>query len=82
DKGIKLGTYGFIKIPRANLVGGTENNKYSLVEFGFVFHKEVLYLTELEIGTCWMGGTFNRKSFEKEINQKQGQFIPCATPLG
>jgi len=82
DKGIKLGTYGFIKNPRAYLVGSTENNKYSLVEFGYAFHKVVLYLTELEIGTCWMGGTFNRKSFEKEIHLNEEQFIPCATPLG
>ncbi|MBU9723341.1 MULTISPECIES: nitroreductase family protein [Bacillaceae] len=82
DKGIKLGTYGFIKNPRAYLVGSTENNKYSLVEYGYAFHKVVLFLTELGIGTCWMGGTFNRKSFEQEIHLKDGQFIPCATPIG
>lgn len=82
DKGIKLGTYGFIKNPKAYLVGMTENNKYSLVEFAYGFHKLLIYLTELGIGTCWMGGTFNRKSFEKEISLEEGQFIPCATPLG
>ena len=82
DKGIKLGTYGFIKNPRAYLVGFTENKKYSLVEFGYIFHKLVLYLTELEIGTCWMGGTFSRKSFEKELPLRDGEFIPCVTPVG
>jgi nitroreductase len=82
DKGIKLGTYGFIKNPQAYLVGLTENSKYSLVEFAYTFQKLVILLTELEIGTCWMGGTFNRNSFEQEIQLGEGEFIPCITPIG
>ncbi|RSK29355.1 nitroreductase [Bacillus sp. HMF5848] len=82
DKGIKLGTYGFIKNPRAYIVGVCENNTNSLIEFGYVFHKLVLYMTEMHIGTCWMGGTFNRNSFEKEINIREDEFIPCITPIG
>jgi hypothetical protein len=82
DKGIKLGTYGFIKNPQAYLVGVTENNKYSLVEFAYTFQKLIILLTELEIGTCWMGGTFNRNSFEQEIQLGEGEFIPCITPIG
>ncbi|MFV8828457.1 nitroreductase family protein [Alkalihalobacterium sp. APHAB7] len=82
DKGIKLGTYGFIKNPTAYIVGVSENNKYALVDFGYTFHRLVLYLTELELGTCWMGGTFNRNSFEKEISINDGHFIPCVTPIG
>jgi hypothetical protein len=82
DKGIKLGTYGFIKNPQAYLVGITENNKYSLVEFAYNFQKLVILLTELQIGTCWMGGTFNRNSFEQEIQLGEEEFIPCITPIG
>ncbi|MGJ7921658.1 nitroreductase family protein [Neobacillus sp. LXY-4] len=82
DKGIKLGTYGFIKNPKAYLVGITENNKNSLLEFAYSFQKLVLFLTELGIGTCWMGGTFNRNSFEREISLGKGEFIPCITPIG
>lgn len=82
EKGIKLGTYGFIKNPQAYLVGLCENKQKSLMEFAFVFHKLVLYLTELGLGTCWMGGTFSRNSFEKEIKLGEGEFIPCITPTG
>ncbi|MEH7251145.1 nitroreductase family protein [Neobacillus niacini] len=82
DKGIKLGTYGFIKNPQGYLVGVTENSKYKLVEFAYVFQKLVLFLTELGLGTCWMGGTFNRNSFEQEIQLGEGEFIPCITPFG
>ncbi|MFP5111948.1 nitroreductase family protein [Bacillaceae bacterium C204] len=82
DKGIKLGTYGFIKNPSAYIIGITENNQYSLVDFAYTFQKLILFLTELGIGTCWMGGTFNRNSFEKEIQLDERRFIPCITPIG
>lgn len=82
EKGIKLGTYGFIKNPQVYLVGLCENKKYSLLEFAFIFHKLVIYLTELGLGTCWMGGTFSRNSFEREIQLAEGEFIPCITPSG
>jgi hypothetical protein len=82
EKGIKLGTYGFIKNPQGYLVGVTENNKYSIVEFAYAFQKLILILTGIEMGTCWMGGTFNRHSFEHEIQLGEGEFIPCITPIG
>jgi nitroreductase len=82
DKGIKLGTYGFIKNPQGYLVGISENSKYSLVEFAYTFQKLVILLTQMNIGTCWMGGTFNRNSFEQEIQLGEGEFIPCITPIG
>lgn len=82
DKGIKLGTYGMIKNPQAYFVGIAENNQNSILEFGYTFQKLILFLTDLEIGTCWMGGTFNRNSFEKELQLEEGEFIPCITPLG
>ncbi len=82
DKGIKLGTYGFIKNPWAFIVGIIDNEKNAILEFGFVFQKLVLFLTDLGLGTCWMGGTFNRNSFQREIALEQGEFIPCITPLG
>jgi hypothetical protein len=82
DKGIKLGTYGFIKNPRAYLVGVAENSKYPLLDFAYCFHTLVLHLTELGMGTCWMGGTFSRNSFEKEIEIGEGEFIPGITPIG
>ncbi len=77
DKGIKIGTYGFIKNPKAYIVGINENNKQGLVEFGYIFERLILYLTHLNIGTCWLGGTFNRNSFEEEIDLKENEIIPC-----
>jgi hypothetical protein len=64
------------------LVGITENNQASLLDFAYIFQKLVLFLTEMEIGTCWMGGTFSRNSFEEEIQLGESGFIPCITPIG
>ncbi|RXJ04227.1 nitroreductase [Anaerobacillus alkaliphilus] len=82
DKGIKLGTYGFIKNHQGYLVGIIENTKMDLVEFGYIFEKVILFATEIGIGTCWIGGTFNRNSFSKEIGVSDNEFIPCITPIG
>ncbi|WP_223701827.1 nitroreductase family protein [Sutcliffiella deserti] len=82
DKGFKIGTYGFIKNPQAYLVGRSANEKYALVEYAYIFHRATLFAAQLGIGTCWMGGTFTRNSFEKEIRLGENEFIPCVTPLG
>ncbi|MFD1638255.1 nitroreductase family protein [Evansella tamaricis] len=82
DKGIKLGTYGFIKNPQAYLVGITENKTYPLIDFAYVFQKLLLQLEKFGIGNCWMGGTFSRKSFQKELVIGDGNFIPGISPIG
>lgn len=83
DKGIKLGTYGMIRNPRAYLAGiVAKESKQALLDFGYSFEKMVLFLMERGIGTCWMGGSFNRNSFEKELNMSGTEVIPCVTPIG
>lgn len=81
-KGVKLGTYGFIKNPKGYLVGVTKNSKDSLIDFAYALHKLLLILVGQGIGICWMGGTFNRNSFEKEILIEEGEFIAGISPIG
>lgn len=81
-KGVKLGAYGIIQNPQAYLVGRINNDNLALLEFGYIFHKLILHATGLGLGTCWLGGTFNRKSFAREIELAPGEIIPCITPLG
>lgn len=81
-KGIKLGAYGIIQNPQAYLVGKVRNDKLALLEFGYIFQKMILYTTGLGLGTCWIGGTFSRKSFTREIELAPEEIIPCITPLG
>jgi nitroreductase len=82
DKGIKLGTYGFIKNPQAYLIGMCKNTPENMVEYGYIFEKLVLFLTGRSIGTCWLGGAFTRNTFEQEINLRGDEVIPCITPIG
>lgn len=82
DRGVKLGTYGFIKNHQGYIVGMMENTKLGLVEFGYIFEKLFLFATKLGIGTCWIGGSFSRTSFKKEIELQNSDIIPCITPIG
>lgn len=81
-KAVRLGAYGVIQNPQAYLVGVGQNDQKALLEFGYIFHKLILYATGLGLGTCWIGGTFNRKSFARELELRPGEIIPCITPLG
>ena len=50
--------------------------------FGFAFEKLVLFAQSLGIGTTWIAGTMNRPAFEKAIELKDGEVMPCVSPLG
>ena len=61
--GEKLGTYGIIK-GASMYVGVTiPKEEYALEALGYEFEQLVLYATSLGLGTCWLGGTFNRSAF-------------------
>lgn len=49
---------------------------------GYVFEKIVLYITSLGLGTCWLGGSFNKADFEKAITLEEDEFIPVISPMG
>jgi nitroreductase len=50
--------------------------------FGYTFEKMVLYAWSLGIGTTWIGRTMDRKLFEREAGVKNGEIMPCVSPLG
>ena len=80
-----LGTYGMINGAKY-FIGGTidKNSKknYSLVDFGYVFEKIILFLTDLGLGTCWLGGTFNKKGFSDKIKLEEDEIMPGVSPVG
>ena len=50
--------------------------------FGYAFEKFILYAQSLGIGTVWVGGTMDRKAFEKAMDLKEDELMPCVTPIG
>lgn len=82
DKKLKLGTYGFIKNARYFIIGATTKQTFSQVDYGFQLEKIILDLTDFELGTCWLGGTFRRYEFETAIGLQSNEMIPAVTPVG
>ena len=55
---------------------------YADVAFGYSFERLVLFAWSLGIGTTWIGGTMKRGVFEKAARLKDGEMMPCVSPLG
>lgn len=77
-----IGTYGIIKNAQVFIAGITNNSDESMLDFGYAFEELILKLTLLNIGTCWLGGTFKRKDFKNKITTNENEFFPCITPIG
>jgi nitroreductase len=79
---LKLGTYGVIRGAQTFLLGAVEDGPGALEDFGFVFEKAILEATGLRLGTCWLGGTFNRGAFADALGLKAGEVMPAVSPVG
>lgn len=82
DGVVRLGTYGVINGASYYLIGVCENKEFALEALGYTFEKAILYCTSLGLGTVWLGGTFNKNSFEKTINLREDEILPVISPIG
>lgn len=82
SENIQVGTYGFISGAKDYMVFYAEKENPNWLDIGFVIEKFILFCTSIGVGTCWMGGTFNRKNLSKAIIESEKYFIPIVTPLG
>lgn len=64
------------------VAGKVEKQPNAEVAFGYSFEKLVLYAWSLGIGTVWIGGTMKRELFEAAAGLKDGEMMPCISPLG
>jgi len=78
----KIGTYGIIKNAPAFLILTCKNSRDIMFDCGYVFERFVLYLEQNGLGTCWLGGTFNRKKLSKNIKLSPDEIIPIISPVG
>ncbi len=81
-QGEKLGTYGIIK--NANLFLGVAVKKSEDAEeaIGYEFEQLVLYMTSLGLGTCWIGGTFDRGAFAEAMKPAPDEIFTIICPIG
>lgn len=80
--GEKLGTYGIIKGAELYLGVTVPKEEYALEALGYDFEQLVLYTTSLGLGTCWLGGTFNRSAFVSAMQIGEKEMFPILSPLG
>ncbi len=74
--------YGMIKGAKTYMMGAVKSGTYAMEDFGYVMEKNILMLTKLGLGTCWLGGTFKRGSFAKKMNLSEGEVLPAISPIG
>ena len=81
-QGFKLGTYGVISGATAFVAGIVDKNKIDALRFGCQFEEIVLKATDLDLGTCWLGGTFNKSELARNLSLADHETIPIISPLG
>jgi len=80
EQSIQIGTYGFVKNAKSFIAGSVLNTFEGIVDYGYLFEILILKLTDLDLGTVWLGGTFNREDFGYLLDI--GEVIPAITPVG
>ena len=78
----KLGTYGVIKGAKQYIGTTIKLEPMALEALGYELETAILYLAHLGLGTCWLGGTFNREAFAKAMNVGENEIFPIITPYG
>lgn len=77
-----LGTYGFIRGARGFIVGAVKHSEKNLEDYGYLMECIILFATDLGLGTCWLGGTFNKSNFSKKIEAAEDELVPAVSPVG
>ncbi|TFG18326.1 MAG: nitroreductase [Promethearchaeota archaeon] len=78
----KIGTYGVIQGAQDFIVGAIKSSELDQEHYGYLMELIILKATELELGTCWLGGFFNRSLFGEKINCTPYEVVPAITPIG
>jgi nitroreductase len=76
------GTYGVVTGASSFLIGVLRPSEGGFEDFGYLFEAAVLFVTSLGLGTCWMGGTFDRGFFADRASLAEGEIIPAISPVG
>lgn len=81
-KGDKLGTYGIIKGAELYIGAKIKREEYAPEALGYDFEQLVLYLTDMGLGTCWLGGTFNKGAFAEAMDVQDDEIFTIVSPIG
>jgi len=51
-------------------------------DYGYGMERNILLVTSLDLGTCWLGGTLNRAGFARKIGLTPDELMPAISPVG
>ena len=77
-----LGTYGFIQGATGFLAGAVREGDKNLEDFGYRMEEAILVATALDLGTCWLGGTFTKSSFADKLDLGEEEIMPAVVSIG
>ena len=77
-----LGTYGVVRGASLFIAGAVRKGPRAMEDYGYGMERNVLFATSLGLGTCWLGGTFNRAGFSRTIGLAAGELMPAVRPVG
>ena len=78
----QIGTYGFIQNAQGYILGSSTNDTQEIFDYAYVLENIVLYLTSLNIGTCWLGGRFRKQEAMSLLSLAKNEIIPAITTIG
>jgi nitroreductase len=82
EKPIQLGTYGWVKGACEYLALIYEEAPFAETAAAYLFEQVVLFCTGLGLGTCWLGGSFSRSDFKKQIRLAPDEKLRIVSPVG
>lgn len=80
----KIGTYGMITGNFGCVFASIQKEEKTYIDYGYCLEKIVLDLTDVGIGTCWLGGTFNKNNIFNAVghNDSVDNEIPAIITVG
>lgn len=88
EKGIVVGTYGVIRGASGYLApvvadsGDEATGDRILTDLGFSTEQAVLELTRMNMGTCWLGGTFRKSRFSSAAGVGEDERLRAVVAFG
>ncbi len=77
-----MGTYGVIRGARDFIIGAVTNAPMAMVDYGYLMEAVILHVTDLGLGSCWLGGTFKSSAFADTIDANESEVVPAIVPVG
>ncbi|MCL1938509.1 MAG: hypothetical protein FWF52_08975 [Candidatus Azobacteroides sp.] len=82
DQKVQLGTYGWIDGASDYMALIYEESPLGGEGSAYWFEQVILFCTGLGLGTCWLGGSFSRKDFKKQVRLEANEKLRIVSPVG